>query len=718
MQNDRDSNNPDVLSLPDEPNNSEEICPAPNQEKPEKNRTLHTQHIFITCILFGLVGFLNAWHTIASDCIVHIIQPAQGIVFQGVEDRTPTPHLLAWSLSEIGRLIALNGLKLPVILVPEILLYSLLWMWIAHLFNPDYLPIRLKNPGTKGLFDGAFETDQPLRTSLLILFSGALVFAIWQLTPLPKYNYAALYLPRPGMIWMIRYMLIGLVIWFSAASGGIGDTFLHGPAVFRGKSLIPTCGKGLLWGAAVYLSTVIVEPTHIQTLLMHLQTLGTFNISLFLPIEHLYILCSFCAWISAGILLCFLIPNLSKASISNFSFKLLSVLEVTVIVVGCISLQWFSVTRLVKRYDLEPSIMETVADPYSPLKPTSGVPDGPMAAAAFSKLVHVPFGTSSQYPDTNVLVFRGHKPTVSVLKHGYTLDGLSANRVAMQRTLAFLKARRYVSSLSWMALKHMFDCYTLRFNTTKALHLLLLDMKYGPHPSQCDLAIQTMLFTCAATPQNRELLNDYGNPNWFTHKNRFACRLIGDMYRRMGEASQSLKWYRKADMPPSFMQKMKNEKPMFNQGEVTGRIVINGKPASGMRIGIMPWRMNGLTPYVSLLLQNSIGEIYSPRAFSPLFGQFCPSPYAFRWLSASATTDSEGRFTVSDLTEGQYRLMLALPSTLQLKSPFDPGLSVSNSPTPFVVNYQAPRKDLGTVYINISVPHKKIRISKIHPEPQ
>lgn len=162
-------------------------------------------------------------------------------------------------------------------------------------------------------------------------------------------------------------------------------------------------------------------------------------------------------------------------------------------------------------------------------------------------------------------------------------------------------------------------------------------------------------------------------------------------------------------MPQSFMLKMRDEKPMFNEGEVSGSIVINGKPVSGLRIGIMPWRMNGLSPYISLLLQNSIGEIYSAQAFSPIFAAFCPSPYAFRWISASTTTDSQGRFSVSDLTEGQYRLLLTLPPDIHLKSPFDPGLVVSNSPSPFVVNYQSPRRDLGTISIKISGLNKKIQ---------
>ncbi len=85
-----------------------------------------------------------------------------------------------------------------------------------------------------------------------------------------------------------------------------------------------------------------------------------------------------------------------------------------------------------------------------------------------------------------------------------------------------------------------------------------------------------------------------------------------------------------------------------------------------------------------------------PQASTP-FAPFHPRPFAFRWICAGTTTDAQGAFTLPDLIEGEYYLIIALPPDIQLTPPFDSALQVRNAPNPIVLNAGQPAANLGTL---------------------
>jgi len=94
----------------------------------------------------------------------------------------------------------------------------------------------------------------------------------------------------------------------------------------------------------------------------------------------------------------------------------------------------------------------------------------------------------------------------------------------------------------------------------------------------------------------------------------------------------------------------------------------------------------------------SRGELISFQPWGG-FPPHHPRPFALRWISAASTTDAAGHFDVQDLTEGEYMLACTLPSAVQLQTPVDPSLVVTNAPGGLTVSYKTPQRNLGTIEI-------------------
>jgi len=168
----------------------------------------------------------------------------------------------------------------------------------------------------------------------------------------------------------------------------------------------------------------------------------------------------------------------------------------------------------------------------------------------------------------------------------------------------------------------------------------------------------------------------------------------------VGEKEKALAWYRRADMPKTFLARVQNEKALFHTGRLTGKLVLNGKPLSGVQVGAVPRRLNGLPKDLEPMVIRSRGELISFRPRG-LFPSHHPRPYALRWISAASTTDAAGQFDIGNLTEGEYMLICTLPPSLHLQTPLDPGVVVTNAPAGLTVSYGAQQRDLGTIGITI-----------------
>jgi hypothetical protein len=655
-------------------------------------------------MLLPLIGLLIGLRTVAIATLPHILTPNPGIVYQEVTDRLPIPALLNWDLATIQNLIDLRDMPLPFLILLG-LVGSILLLYIALcLFNPAYRPLVLEPaansfPAGTNHLSGTLRLHRPKRFWHVVLLCGVPLLGFWLLVgvfmppaaPIRKYMLAA----APwSPLWALRLMALGMALWVGLHPEGLlwEDSRKEKRDSRSYQTLLV---QGALWGIFTWVFAHFTVPSSLEPLLTRLQALGTFNTAEWRWVVSHYLFSVGTSWFAAGLFL-LVLGRHSLVAKARFGLTALAVLAF------CISF-WlqrpFSASTLAQRFDLQPDVLNAISVPYSPRRPGSGVPDGLAAVQALARRLYLPIGQNSAWPARSVLLFQPGGNVINVTQMGYTINGLSATRESALKVRNFLLKKHYHSALSWVATEHLFDCSALRFDTTSALDVLLSDLSNGPHLSRVGAVVTTLFFICAATPQNHALLDKWANPRNFACPDRFSKRLIGDLYRRFGDVKNALKWYRAADMPSTFMARIRAERPLFHTGTVYGILRLNGRPLAGVRVGIMPWRLNGLPPLQEVLLANAFHEVLEPNGNGPLFPPFHPIPFAFRWVSGSDVTDSNGAFRIQNLTEGQYRVVVALPPSIQLNPPFDPRIRVMNPPLPFSLHYANQTVNLGIIDI-------------------
>ena len=280
-------------------------------------------------------------------------------------------------------------------------------------------------------------------------------------------------------------------------------------------------------------------------------------------------------------------------------------------------------------------------------------------------------------------------------------DGLTMSSDSEQKVNAFLKSKKNESSLSWIAIKHLYNIKTTQFDLAGATQICLDDMKTNPHLAQCNQTVRDSLFIASASKANRAILDQFSDARYFSFPTRASLRQMGDLYIHFGDKDEAMKWYLRADMPLTFLDKIRTENPLFHNGHVTGVLALNGKPLVGARVGVFPTRLNALPKDLEMQVLRSAGELLSPRWQSMVFSSFHPRPFAFRWVSAGTLTDSAGKFELNDLTEGEYQLIAALPPDIHLETPNDPKLTIENPPINLLLNYKRPEKKLGTINLKL-----------------
>lgn len=660
--------------------------------------------------LFPLVGLLVAIRTVAIATLPHIlVSPDQGINYQEVTDRLPIPALLNWKLSTIQNLIDLRDMPLPLLVLLGLFSIAVLCYAVLRLWNPTYQPFVVEpNTSANGPtnhLSGAIRIRHASHLLKTLLLCGLPLLALWLLVgwflpPAPPLGRYALVASPWSPLWALRLMGLGVALWI-----GFHPKGLMGSS--KAKPLAPSLSEphsrpivfllvpGLIWGALAWVFGRLAVPSNLEPMLTRLQALGTFNIAEWRWVVSRYLLSVGLAWLGAGALL----VALGREALSKGAKGALWGIWGASLGIALWGQHLFTASALANRFDLQRDVLQAIERPYSPRVPGSGVPDGLWAAQALARRLYLPMGQNAAWPARSVLVFQPNGSLLNVLQTGYTINGLSGTRESALKTRDFLLKRRYHSALSWVATEHLYDCAALRFDTTGGLDVLLSDLSNGPHLSRVESVVTTLFFICAATPENHALLDKWANPHYFAYPDRFSTRLVGDLYRRFGDVKNALTWYHKADMPSSFMARIRAERPLFHSGTVQGVLRLNGKPLVGVRVGMMPWRMNGLPPLQELLLANAFREVVNPRGEGPLFPPFHPIPFAFRWVSAAATTNQNGAFEIHGLTEGQYRVLVQLPPAIRLVAPFDPHIRVMNPPVPFSLNYGNPSVNLGIIDI-------------------
>jgi hypothetical protein len=430
---------------------------------------------------------------------------------------------------------------------------------------------------------------------------------------------------------------------------------------------------------------------------MRYHTLGTFHRGYWNAIAGHYLLAVGSLWFAIGCVL----YALGRPQLRSATRLALLLLPILAVVLALNMRRSLVAHNLAERFDWSPAILAD-APPYKPTTslepPSTGVPDGIEAGQELALRTHISQGAQPSQPERSVLLFYPGQ-IINIRQLGITEDNLTADLASATSVKNFLEQRDYQTALSWVAIKHLFNVAAVHLDTTTALQICMLDMNRCPHLSQFGQTTRAMLFTCAASPQNRAILDQWANKTLFAHPTRDSLKLIGDLYHRFGAAKEALTWYQRADMPSTFLQHKRGERPLYHQGRVTGTVFWNGKPLAGAQVGVVPHRLNGLPPDLEISVLNADRDLNWEYPW-PLFPAYHPRPFSFRWISASTTTDNAGRFTIQNLTEGEYQLIMILPSPILLTPPTDSTLQIKNASKRIWLNYDSLSCDLGTIELS------------------
>jgi hypothetical protein len=642
-------------------------------------------------LIFACFGFLVELYDVARFTLPHILVPGPDLQFLEVSDGLPIPRLLDWNLHLIDLLTFLNSLRGPTYFLTAAVLMLPLLLVAIRVLNPTFRLLRVHAPDltNRHLFAAAFEANSLGKVIRLLLPVGFLVALVWFVSI--RWEGA-----QDGRFAGIRWLTLGVALWVAFSQRGLAGSFHSRFTQSIGIALPSLLLAGGLFGFGVYLLGRLGLPHSMDTLLARFEMLGTFHRGTWQLVASRYQFGVAAVWFGSGTLLfAFGQPSLRLG-------QRMALLCFPIVGLGiALNMQSHLNPRsLAARYDITPELLKTLPPITRRSGPTARVPVGREAARLFAQRTGLSLGATPASPERSALFFVPGE-VINIRLMGTSEDGLTATPASVTRAENFLEERHYQTAFSWVAIKHLHNTAMLQFDPARAIEVMLLSQERCPHQARTGTTLRAALFTCAASPANLELLNRYADSQRFAFPDRASVRLIGDMYTRFGEPAKALEWYRRADMPKSFMAKIRTQKPMFRAGRLTGTLTLNGKPVSGVRVGAVALRLNGLpSDLESLLLdaeRNTVGTPF-PTAFAPAF---TPRPYNLRWVSAGATTDATGRFVIEHLTEGEYRLIAALPPSVKLEPPIDAKVKVTNALDRLTLNYASPQCDLGTIAVSV-----------------
>lgn len=642
---------------------------------------------FWTGIAFALIGGIMALPRFADAVLPHILNPEDPARLQEVTPGVPLSRLLAWPDRLLDALVFLQEMQAPVRLGVTVLVVGIGLRLLVGVINPTF---RLFGPGHWEWRTGSrldlllivLEVRQLRKAGIVLLVIGLPAGGLlWIVGSLAAYIPAMTPDGKPGPLWTLRLGVLGAALWLGMHSHGLAGHFtrirLHRPRGRISGLLMTGALCGLMAGMLLH---HLAPPQPAPRLILY-QTLGTFHQGYFAELAGGY----FAAWAGTGFAIGALLYALGRPCLTVWRRGLLLGWALPGCLVAWGAERPFTPSALAARLDITPAVLQGIALPYTPRMPAGGVPNTRKATQELARrlgLVQRP-GTLAR----DVLVLDG---SVRVAQQNLMADdGLTVDDETIRKVRDFLRRRRYRSALSWVATRYLYNAACVQFRATDAIAACLDDQEYGPHMIRTAPPLREMLFTCAASPENRALLDRLADDQRFIYPDRESLRMMGDLYRRFGAVDKALQWYRRAEMPRTFLHRIRAERPMFHRGQIEGRILLNGRPLAGVQVGAIPIRLNGLPPDLEARLLNAF-DIIAPAYLSP--GRL-PRFDAYRAVCASSVTDAGGAFQLQHLVEGEYLLAIALPASDRTRRWKQERLSLPR----IVLNYDMPQVSVGTV---------------------
>jgi len=237
----------------------------------------------------------------------------------------------------------------------------------------------------------------------------------------------------------------------------------------------------------------------------------------------------------------------------------------------------------------------------------------------------------------------------------------------------YLLQRRYQTTLARPLLVHLHDVRSIDWDPVRSLEVDRLCIENAPRLQFAQLMVET-LSRCAVTPEAKRYLDWLDARARPFRQSQDACRIMGDLYARFGDAQKAQQWYERGQIPTE------QRKETASTGRIVGRVMWNERPVEGVRIGVMA-REDSL-PFT---------RTRAGRQDAVLVAR----PFDWRVVAGVVATDSSGRFEFGGLPYGEYVLLLRVEAQ---RLPPVPGAAQVEG-LPVAVKVGAPTVDVGTIHV-------------------
>jgi hypothetical protein len=217
-------------------------------------------------------------------------------------------------------------------------------------------------------------------------------------------------------------------------------------------------------------------------------------------------------------------------------------------------------------------------------------------------------------------------------------EGLPLSSEGTRRVEEFLKSRGYRTALSRAAFRYRFETSCDEWALERELDTLTFSCQRCQFWSHAAI-LADLLSGCPITPQAERALDTLAAPRYFRYPTAESRRTVAGLMIRFGRRSEALKWLKDTGLDDQTLRLTEaGLPPRFDRGQISGHVMINGRPAAQVRVGAI--RVED-----GLALGGSV------------------SPMRQRVVRAATTTDSEGRFVLDRLGRGNYLLAISTPTS-------------------------------------------------------
>ncbi len=577
-------------------------------------------------IVFALVAALYAFYPLAYHTYNGLLSQGSHATQPEVDPNLPVPRALLWNPTVRYICTSIALLTPPAQLALAVALFCLGTYALLRALNPTF---RLTTgvDWNETVLVRTYMHTVPVIKAFLIAMAGFLpLFIVWLVLDWIGH----------GAVWMLwgQLAIVGAATWLLFSRDGVAGNYEEGgyelPRDPRARRSLLV--RGVLAGTAVWLPIAIGSHVTAERLIEFYHAMGGVGQAqwwgmaamLLLPVAAI-------GFGIGGVFYALGAPGMRPANRARAA-----IFPLVVLLAGMYAGRTGIPSMMRDRFDWRPG--DQVGG-STRLAQEAGLPSGA--------------------PGTELALVLGSAGGFPVKFAVQSVVGVDASPDSAHRIEEFLRRKRYVTGLSYVAYVTLHDASSLQWNPAETLRVCLLNLEHECDPAYLGHFIDR-LSSCAGTPDTRAYVDRLADEQLFAYLQRGAQVFTGDMYSRFGEGDKATAWYRRAEMPPTQIDTRLEERNGHLAYRVTGRLLLNGKAVAGANVGLMPLRA-----------LPQLRDLMHPDGYV--------SPFWLSRLEAGAKTDATGRFTLDNVGPQPGRLMVGFdPATsAPLLSSTAPGKLIS-----------------------------------------